>query len=76
MGNPLMNMFGNTPNLMNNQQLMQLMQLMKSGNPQQAIMNMIANNNPRIQQMIELLNSNPQQLEQLCRQECARKGMD
>lgn len=76
MGNPLMNMFGNTPNLMNNQQLMQLMQLMKSGNPQQAIMNMIANNNPRIQQMIGLLNSNPQQLEQLCRQECARKGMD
>ena len=76
MANPLMNMFGNTPNLMNNQQLVQMIQLMKGGNPQQQLINNMIKSNPRMQQMIGLLNTNPQQFEQLCRQECARKGMD
>lgn len=70
--NPLKNLFGgNSPNFM------QFMQMMQNCGSPQAMAQMLLRQNPQIAQMFGgIQNQSPQQLEQIMRAMCAKKGID
>ena len=73
MANPLFNLLGNSsPNA-----FATLIQLMRSGNSAQSALQALAKSNPKVAEAMQLLqDKNPQQLERICRNLCAQKGMN
>ena len=58
----------------------QIIQMLKSGNPQQIAMNFLqqnSNNNPMLQNVMEMMNSgNSNGIEQIARNLCKSRGID
>lgn len=75
MGNPLFNLLAGSANLP--PELIQVMQLMKSGGSPQALMNMVAQQNPQMGAALNLLSGkSPQDMEQVCRNLCQQRGLN
>lgn len=70
--NPLKNLFGgNSPNFN------QFVQLLRSCGSPQAMVQQLLQQNPQVAQMFGgIKNQSPQQLEQIMRTMCAKKGID
>ena len=75
MGNPLFDLLAGGASLPT--ELIQVMQLIKSGGSPQALINMAAQQNPQMGAALNLLNGkSPQDMEQVCRNLCQQRGLN
>ena len=73
MANPIFNLISGG----NQNTLMMLVNAIRSGGNPQALLNTMARNNPKIAEAMQLLQGKtPDQLERICRNVCAQKGVD
>jgi hypothetical protein len=72
--NPLKNMFNSGKS---NSPLNMLIQVLKSGGNPNALLNSFAQSNPDFAEIMNMVrNQSPQQLEQICRNLCKKRGID
>ena len=76
MANPLYNMLGGG-GMQGPSAMIMLINALKNGGNPQALINQMAQSNPKLAEAMQLLQGrSPEELERICRNVCAQRGMD